>query len=683
MGNEISRVYQFISNFGSIENWQKEVDEKYGNGDGTVIKTEFRNFMLNEFGFETGDNENDLINKFWASIDTKTSGKIGATGLSNKNALDADELKRAEEAINATNKISEFVMQQDVPAGISNIENWRNSVKESLLNKALVFLKQNKDAKASDWDINEAFQSTNRQTTADYVAKETIQDKLGEIEGYDADKDKALSRIVDTYVRSLSTDSSTNLNDIVSHVKELVSAYADTAETNSESSIALLGSSYNASGNLNDLQKAVLIRDITSGINKKLENEYKEMFDNYGETISAVLSSYASDKIKNSKASEFSSIKENLDKYVNEFFTDGIKEVKEKYDSFVKARTKLKDYLSDKYGNSKYKESFEAVFGSSEKSAIEDTISKYKTEEEVTKAYDAIKLRIDNILPDDFWNGLEDMTMEQGSTQSFQLASYFGSHSTNDIEYSATGNTDILNVTKAGKVTVNAGAQEGRFEATVSIAVGGQVIGEKKVTITVVKAKGFILKDFSMDESMLNTSSIKDYTDDHDTTSGDSIESAKSNARQEAYKFLQSQTSIKSQVKAELKRQTEATGVEFNSDMEALFEKIYNSSITEALNSDDWITSTRGARGLSSKRHCHWNKQQVVIKFLDVFSRNVNDWINAQNTNQSLAYIQEGKSSTEKAADESLLKADWKDAASGGVTIIGKAAKAVANFFGW
>ena len=67
MSNDISRVYQFLAKQG---NWISAADT---NGDGAIIKTEFRNFMEENFEWdgETSDaGKNDLINSFWNTIDT-------------------------------------------------------------------------------------------------------------------------------------------------------------------------------------------------------------------------------------------------------------------------------------------------------------------------------------------------------------------------------------------------------------------------------------------------------------------------------------------------------------------------------------------------------------------------------------------------------------------------------------
>lgn len=516
MGNEISRVYQFISEFGSVENWKKEVDEKFGNGDGTVIKTEFRNFMLNEFNFDPGDNENDIINKFWASIDTKTSGKVGSTGLSNKNALDADELKRAEEAINATNKINEFVSKQEVPSGISNVENWRNSVKESLLNKALVFLKQNKDAKAEDWDINAAFQATNRQTTADYVAKETIQDILGEIEGYDADKDNTLSKIIDTYVRSLSADETTSINDIISRVKEIVSAYADTADTNSEESIAMLGSSYNANGKLNDLQKAVLTQEIKEEIQNGLKSSKSELYSSYQEFIDAKIPDFVKSQLQNLKAKDFNEVKKNISDYTEKFVSAELTDIEKEYKELQDAKKELKDILSGKYTD-KYKAGLKELFNTDSQSEIESIIDGYKTIKDVTDIKTKVEAKIDEIdsqLDVSFLDGFDDITINASEPKKITLKNYTEKYSTGQLDFRIESGSDVAKVTSLGEVTIN-GTTPGVYR-DVTIAVYDKQKGiklcTKSITVTVVQSVANILAKTS--DKTLSLHSFEDWNED-------------------------------------------------------------------------------------------------------------------------------------------------------------------------
>ncbi len=472
MGNEISKVYQFISNFGSVENWKKEIDEKYGNNDGVVIKTEFRNFMLNEFCFESDGNKQDIINKFWASIDSKTSGKVGSTGINNKNALDCDELKLAEEIIKATDKINAYVASQQVPAGIKNVDNWRNSVKESLLNKALDYLKQNKDAKAECWRVCDAFKETNRQTTADYVAKETIQEKFGDIDGYDADKDKALQRVVDTYVQSLSgcsadSDGSTDIDTIAQRARELVSAYADTADTNSDASIELLGSSYNANGGLNDLQKAVLVRDVKAEIISKLQDQKSELYSKHAETIDAMITEFVKKGITNKKAKEFTSLKSSL---VDDFMSTKVAELEESIKKaeaekdLNDAKAQAKAYVAEilaKGGD--YRAAIIEIYGANYVTTIDACSSKSELEALKTKL-DAKVLEADKAAQEaerkakyaeSFKNlatTLDDIATDKLSTMvngQTAIHTEFGVDEKGDIVFEQSNTTEVYNTFKA------------------------------------------------------------------------------------------------------------------------------------------------------------------------------------------------------------------------------------------
>ena len=59
MSTDISRVYAFLAKQGD---WVNEADK---NGDGTIIKSEFKNFMEENFewdGETTDAGKNDLIN---------------------------------------------------------------------------------------------------------------------------------------------------------------------------------------------------------------------------------------------------------------------------------------------------------------------------------------------------------------------------------------------------------------------------------------------------------------------------------------------------------------------------------------------------------------------------------------------------------------------------------------------
>ena len=96
MSTDVSRVYQFLAKQGD---WVSAADQ---NGDGAIVKAEFRDFMENSYewdGETTEEGKNDLINTFWKSIDTKQAGNISGTKLKNKNALDSNEIAAMDKRI--------------------------------------------------------------------------------------------------------------------------------------------------------------------------------------------------------------------------------------------------------------------------------------------------------------------------------------------------------------------------------------------------------------------------------------------------------------------------------------------------------------------------------------------------------------------------------------------------------
>lgn len=402
--NSVARVYQFLSqqNYTSLNDWKQEVDETYGNSDGTLIKYEVRKFLETEFDFQDGDNKDDIVNRFWASIDTKTTGNVGLTGISNKNALDNDELKKMELGIKASELVNEF-MAGKTPDGtsISNVKGWRDSVNAGVLNKVLDFLKKSNadsiDTVTQD-KLEQFYQVVSRKATADYVASETIQDKLGDIDNYDVANDKTLSKIIDSYINGMPDDSDDTLTDIESHVKDLVTAYADTADTNSQSSIDKLGSKYNANGKLNDLQVAVLTNSIKDSVSNKLDSK---LYNAYEKQIDAKLESYVTNILKGKKASEFVSLKGQVDTFASEFISTQLAEIKAEYEKFIQAQRDLLTYVDNQLQYTNYiaerKAAIKEVFGSDSMNEITKIINGYTNIDEVNNVKSALAAKIAEI----------------------------------------------------------------------------------------------------------------------------------------------------------------------------------------------------------------------------------------------------------------------------------------------
>ena len=169
----------------------------------------------------------------------------------------------------------------------------------------------------SDSQIKEFYEAVYRIETADYVAAQTIKKLLGNIEGYKSGDDKTLNSIIDNYLQSLNNDTTTDINTIIAKVEELVTAYADTAQTNSKTR-AITDFGYDTEGLLNDLQKQVLTNDITKKITDHVSannTDYKEYQSVADSAIKNYVAAYLSDK----KAADFVSLSQfdinTLDEY--------------------------------------------------------------------------------------------------------------------------------------------------------------------------------------------------------------------------------------------------------------------------------------------------------------------------------------------------------------------------------
>ena len=123
MSNDVSKVYLFLAQQGD---WQSVADT---NGDGGITKSEFREFMENNFDWDgetTAEGKNDLINTFWKSIDTNTTGKISGTNLKNKNALDSGEIANMETRIEMYEILDDFISTNvKCPSVVSDSANWK------------------------------------------------------------------------------------------------------------------------------------------------------------------------------------------------------------------------------------------------------------------------------------------------------------------------------------------------------------------------------------------------------------------------------------------------------------------------------------------------------------------------------------------------------------------------------
>lgn len=298
MSNDVSRVYQFLANLGD---WKTKADK---NGDGTIIKSEFRTFMEGNFewdGETTDAGKNDLINSFWKAIDTNQSGKISGTRYKNKNALDGKEINAMQDRIAVYEKLNEYVADIQAPNEISDKAGWKKSISASLANTTETLIKQGVTADTLAEELDKIIENVKNKTTADYCANEYLNTSMKDVVkqyGYAYADDATLKGIIDNFVNNLPEDSDSA--SIKQTVEEIIDAYMATATGDGSEDISILEQyGYTPSNNtaMNDLQKSIVKTKLTEALaDLKNEADYKNNSALYDTAINEYIEAMLKDK---------------------------------------------------------------------------------------------------------------------------------------------------------------------------------------------------------------------------------------------------------------------------------------------------------------------------------------------------------------------------------------------------
>lgn len=291
-----TKIYQFLAQQGD---WKAQADT---NGDGYVLKSEFTNFMegftWDENG--TGIKKDDLVSNFFASIDTKTAGRISdCSKFSNKNALTKTEQEKLQVKIDAYTYLDTFFDATDLncPSFITNKSAWENSIYDSLVNTMeTTYLKT-----ASTHDeakLNEIFEKAlpvaKNKATADYYAYEFmdstyVKDMLAEagLADYAYSADNELGKLISAYISTLQGADGEEA-EIEAMVTAIIENYLSTANLCTFDETIELDSKFKTSTDesaaLNEIQKMRIQKKIISdleGIKTSDANyeTYKELYE--------------------------------------------------------------------------------------------------------------------------------------------------------------------------------------------------------------------------------------------------------------------------------------------------------------------------------------------------------------------------------------------------------------------
>lgn len=370
MSNDVSsKVYLFLAKQGD---WATAADK---NGDGTVIKSEFRQYMENnyEWNGEDASAKSDLINQFWKEIDTKQSGKLNKK-LNNKGALDKNEINTMNNKIQMYETLNQYTSTIEVPSVVQDRTNWKKSVAESLANKVDAYISSNKSADDLEAYLQEISPEIERKATADYCANQYLNTEMKDIVkeyGYSYADDSTLQGMIDNYISQLSANNGEIPSDeeINETVINIINEYLSTAGLKDSDGFDLSQYGYTANENspLNDLQKSI----IKSNLQKNLQDISKESdYETYKSLYDDAVNQFIESKLADGKFADFAT----LQNYgIAEF------ENSDNYKS-VKKAVSVKAYIDSA--------DFKSAISSAVSSAFADRISNVMTGE--VPAYDTL-----------------------------------------------------------------------------------------------------------------------------------------------------------------------------------------------------------------------------------------------------------------------------------------------------
>ena len=424
MSNDsISRVYQFLANQGD---WVSAADK---NGDGAVVKTEFRNFMEENFewdGETTEAGKNDLINSFWNTIDTDQSGKVSGTNLKDKNALNKDEIAAMQDRIEMYEILNEFTSTISAPYVVQDAAGWKKSVSEGLGALVETFIKQGGKPDELEAYLEEKSASVEQKATADYCANEYMKKSMGDFikeYGYSYAEDNTLKGIIDNFIKSIPEDYTSE--DIYEAVLEIIDAYTATAGLAGAENIELLQEyGYNASADspLNDLQKNILKKSLETDLAK---GELKEDYEAYPELFATAIDNYLS----GIKFSDFQGIKSDV---ISSFkSSDAYKSVEktveaQKLFDSSELMSKLTDTIGESLAqtiveNGKYMTVYREIQTDVRNKVLQGEFDNNGTLDK-DAVLDYIVEQVQSRLAEFYPNGLGDMSLEELNSMYSQLA---------------------------------------------------------------------------------------------------------------------------------------------------------------------------------------------------------------------------------------------------------------------
>ena len=317
MANEITRIYQFLRTYNQDgSTWSDAADK---NHNGVVSQYELASFLDNNFewnGLEK-DEKNDIIKNFWKAINSDEFGlaKSGSK-VKDKHGINGSELDAMTDKINVFEELEKYINNIPVPDFLNEQrENWKKSIRSELTDCITKLFESQNGIKSSEvkTTLDAYLPKILNTTTAAFYFKQ-IQDNINSIlktdqnlSSYDAINDKTLNAILSNILNNM--DQSASAADIEALIRNSINSYLATADVYlpgvDKNNVQKM--QFNSNEHLNDLQKAVLKRDVLPKIQQGVQSEPDYVANKY--RYDELANMYLTYLLNNTKFGDFEKVK--------------------------------------------------------------------------------------------------------------------------------------------------------------------------------------------------------------------------------------------------------------------------------------------------------------------------------------------------------------------------------------
>ncbi len=300
---DISKAYQFLASFGDVNAWKEQADGCGTNGkkDGTVIKSEFRAFMKENFASWNGESNtvkevNDLVDRFWNKIDTNTSEKkIAGTAYKDLNGLNNDEVEALGNKLELYVAFDTYMSKISAPKVLTTqAMQWKKDVRDGLSVSLEEYIKQGGSKDGLEAYLEQIRPTVENKATANCCAKE-YQDSLAsgilkDYKDFDIRSDEDLQNIINKYLEGVGADKTPE--QIQEDIKAILDGYLATAGIGKGNSDILgdYGYSQNEDDRLNAIQSEKVKKDLLNSVKnsdyyKKYPEDFTKLIENFVKSL--------------------------------------------------------------------------------------------------------------------------------------------------------------------------------------------------------------------------------------------------------------------------------------------------------------------------------------------------------------------------------------------------------------